>query len=47
MNFSGNNDWTESWGDPYLGSVADDEVVDHNLDFLLISQYRGNPNHAG
>ena len=46
MKFSGNN-WSEGLLLPPFGSIADDDVMNDNLDFLNVPQYGRNPDYMG
>ena len=45
MKFSGNN-WSEGFLIP-AASIADDDVMNDNLDLLNIPQYGRNPDYMG
>ena len=46
MNFSGNK-LLEGVNIPSWHSIADDDMVNDNLDFLVVAQYGRNPDRMG
>ena len=46
MNFSGNK-WSETVNVQPWHSIADDDMVNDNLDLLVVPQYGRNPDRMG
>ena len=45
MNFSGKK-WSEGFNFRYEG-IANDDIMNDNLDLLIVPQYGRNPDHMG